>query len=212
MNEGCATFVHFYIVNALYNKGLIPEGAMLEILHSHSNVLAQPDYNDQRYSGINPYAFGFAMMDDIRRICVDPTEEDREWFPEIAGSEDWRSVLKDAWANYRDESFIQQFLSPTIIRKFRLFTLADESKDNFYSVSAIHNKRGYRQVRDALARSHDVAILDPDIQVVNVDLLGDRQLRLKYTARNGIPLEEKYRDMVLVHMKKLWEYDVVIET
>lgn len=212
MNEGCATFVHFYIVNALYNKGLIPEGAMLEILHSHSNVLAQPDYNDQRYSGINPYALGFAMMDDIRRICVEPTEEDREWFPEIAGCDDWRSVLKDAWANYRDESFILQFLSPTVMRKFRLFALADDTKDDFYSISAIHNRRGYRQVRDALARSHDVAVLDPDIQVFDVDLLGDRQLRLKYTARDGIPLDEKNRDMVLVHMKRLWGYDVVMET
>ncbi|MDD9903342.1 MAG: SpoVR family protein [Rhodospirillaceae bacterium] len=212
MNEGCATFVHFYITNALYDKGLLPEGAMLEILHSHSNVLSQPDYNDPRYGGINPYALGFAMMADIRRICTDPTEEDREWFPDLAGSGDWRTVLKDAWANYRDESFIQQFLSPTVMRKFRLFSLADESEDKFYSVAAIHNRRGYREVRDTLARSYDIAVLDPDIQVVDVDLLGDRQLRLKHTLRDGIPLDERDRDMVLAHLRTLWGYDVVLET
>ena len=33
------------------------------------------------------------------------------------GSSDWRGVLKDAWANYRDESFIQQFLSPQVMRR-----------------------------------------------------------------------------------------------
>ena len=33
MNEGCATFVHYEIMNRLYDKGLITEGAMLEILH-----------------------------------------------------------------------------------------------------------------------------------------------------------------------------------
>jgi spore cortex formation protein SpoVR/YcgB (stage V sporulation) len=56
MNEGCATFVHLYIMNKLYDDGLLTEGAMLEILHSHSNVIFQPDFDDPRYSGVNPYA------------------------------------------------------------------------------------------------------------------------------------------------------------
>ena len=115
MNEGCATFVHYTIVNRLYDKGLISEGALLEILHGHANVLTQFDFDDKRYGGINPYALGFAMMQDIQRICVAPNEEDREWFPEIAGCEDWRAVLRDVWANYRDESFVRQFLSPNLI-------------------------------------------------------------------------------------------------
>jgi spore cortex formation protein SpoVR/YcgB (stage V sporulation) len=29
------------------------------------------------YNGINPYALGFAMWRDIRRICEQPTDEDR---------------------------------------------------------------------------------------------------------------------------------------
>ena len=86
MNEGCASFVHYTIVNRLYDKGLISEGVLLEILHSHANVVAQFDYDDQRFSGFNPYALGFAMMQDIRRICEDPDDEDRAWFPDIAGS------------------------------------------------------------------------------------------------------------------------------
>ena len=49
MNEGCATFVHYTIVNRLYDKGLISEGALLEILHSHTNVVFQPEFNDRRY-------------------------------------------------------------------------------------------------------------------------------------------------------------------
>ncbi len=35
--------------------------------------------------GFNPYALGFAMMQDIERVCR-PDDEDREWFPEIAGT------------------------------------------------------------------------------------------------------------------------------
>ena len=69
MNEGCATFVHYTIMNTLYDQGRISEGAMLEILRSHTNVVFQPDFDDPRFSGINPYALGFAMMQDIQRIC-----------------------------------------------------------------------------------------------------------------------------------------------
>ena len=65
-----------------------PYRALLEALHSHTSVILQPEFDDPRYSGINPYALGFAMMEDIERICRDPTEEDREWFPDFAGCGD----------------------------------------------------------------------------------------------------------------------------
>ncbi len=208
MNEGCATFVHHYISNALYDKGLLTEGALLEILHQHSNVVAQPSFDDRRYRGINPYALGFNKMHDIKRICEDPSEEDEDWFPEIAGCGDWRGVLKDAWANYRDESFIKQFLSPRLIRKMRLFVLDDEEKDPHYTVAAIHDERGYERVRRILARNYDIGVADPNIQVVDVDLRGDRHLRLEHKVRDGIPLSEKSRDEVLKHIRLLWGYEV----
>jgi len=210
MNEGCATFVHHYICNALYEKGRLTEGAMLEILHSHSNVVFQPDFDDRRYSGLNPYALGFAMMQDIRRICTDPTPEDREWFPDFAGTGDWRAILKDAWANYRDESFIRQFLSPNLIRKLKLFVLLDDARQSHFTVTDIHDERGYRKVREALAGSYDIAMLDPDIQVVDANLKGDRRLRLEHVMHNGIPLVEEARDEVLKHIHRLWGYGVTL--
>jgi spore cortex formation protein SpoVR/YcgB (stage V sporulation) len=208
MNEGCATFVHHYIVNALYDKGLLSEGSLLEILHQHSNVVAQPDFDDRRYRGLNPYSLGFNMMLDIKRICEEPTGEDENWFPEIAGCGDWRGVLKDAWANYRDESFIKQFLSPHLIRQMKLFVLDDEEKDPYYTVAAIHDERGYERVRQILARNYDIGVVDPNIQIVDVDLRGDRHLRLEHQVRDGVPLTEKSRDEVLKHLRLLWGYEV----
>lgn len=208
MNEGCATFVHHYIVNALYDRGLLTEGAMLEILHNHSNVVFQPGFDDPRYYGINPYALGFAMMQDICRIATEPSDEDREWFPEFAGTGDWRGALKHAWANYRDESFIQQYLSPHLIRELRLFALADDSEDTHYTVSGIHDERGYRRVRRSLARTYDPAETDADIQVVDVDLRGDRRLLLRHTVRHGVPLADEERDETLKHLRRLWGYEV----
>jgi spore cortex formation protein SpoVR/YcgB (stage V sporulation) len=211
MNEGCATFVHYAIVNRLYDKGLISEGVLLEILHSHANVITQSDFDDKHYGGINPYALGFAMMQDIQRICVAPTDEDREWFPEIVGREDWCAVLRDVWANYRDESFVRQFLSPRLIRKFRLFALSNNASESSVRVEAIHDSEGYRRVRSALADSYDVSANEPNIQIVDVNLLGDRPLILRHTVRNGVRLAEADREATLRHIGRLWGGEVRLE-
>ena len=208
MNEGCATFVHYYIVNELYDKGLLTEGTLMEILHSHSSVVMQPGFDDPRFSGINPYALGFAMMKDIVRIATEPTEEDRRWFPGYAGNGDWRAVLRDAWENYRDESFIRQFLSPHLIREFKLFKLQDVSRESHVTISAIHDDAGYENIRDAFAESYDVPMQEPDIQIVDVDLLGDRELLLHHKVNDGIPLAMGTRKAVLTHLRRLWGYDV----
>ena len=208
MNEGCATFVHYTIMNTLFDRGRIGEGAMLEILQNHSNVVFQPAFDDPRYPGINPYALGLALMQDIERICIEPTSEDRDWFPEIAGNGNWRDTLLDAWSNHRDDSFILQYLSPALIRKLRLFLLTDEAKEDHYEVASIHDERGYENIRAALALSYDIGASQPDIQVVDVDLLGDRHLRLQHNVKNGIELEERSRDATLRHVRRLWGYDV----
>ncbi len=211
MNEGCATFTHFYIMNRLHETGQITDGAMLEVLHNHANVLTQPDFDDPRFSGINPYTLGFGMMRDIQRICTAPEDEDLHWFPEIAGCGDWLGVLHDAWANYRDESFIQQFLSPRLMREFKMFVLGDEASQSFYTVNGIHDEQGFLTVRDALARSRDISIAEPDIQVVDADLIGDRVLRIRHAKRDGVPLAESDREKTLDHLRTLWGYEVVLE-
>lgn len=211
MNEGCATFVHHYIMTKLHELGRISDGSFVEFLHSHSSVIFQPDFDDPRYSGINPYALGFAMMCDIRRICENPTEEDHEWFPDVAGCQDWRGVLKDAWANFRDESFILQYLSPKVIRDFKLFSLHDEEDSPVYEVSAIHDNLGYRKVREILSRSYDIGALEPNVQVVAANLSTDRMLTLRHSMHNGVPLDEHQMSKVLGHVRRLWGYDVEME-
>ena len=211
MNEGCATFVHYEILNRLHERGQITDGAFLETMHSHTNVIFQPEFDDRRYNGINPYALGFAMMQDIKRICTEPTAEDRDWFPAIAGNRDPYGTLRDAWANYRDESFILQYLSPQIMRSFRLFKVVDLASQDALVVDAIHDERGYREIRRALARLYDLARQEPDIQVVDVDLAGDRCLVLRHAVHDGIVLDEKSCVAVLEHLSTLWRYGIRLE-
>ncbi len=208
VNEGCATFVHYEIMNRLHEKGMLSDGAMLEFLHSHTSVVFQPEYDDPRYSGINPYALGFALMSDIKRICLTPTQEDRDWFPAFAGNGDPYGTLREAWANYRDESFILQYMSPALIRRFRLFRVNDDSANPHMRVDAIHDEEGYREIRSALARSYDLSRREPDIQVVDVAMAGDRVLILRNAVTQGILLEEKTVQSVLRHLQELWGYGV----
>ena len=211
MNEGCATFVHYTIMNTLYDRGQLSEGSWMEFMHSHTSVVFQPEFNDRRYSGFNPYALGYGMMADIRRICEKPTPEDRDWFPSFAGKGDWMGTLKDAWANYRDESFIEQFLSPKLMRDFRLFALYDKAEAGAYKVSAIHNERGYRDVRTMLARQYDIGAADPNIQVTGADLKGNRTLFLSHDMHRGTPLHNQTKELVLAHVERLWGHDVKLE-
>jgi stage V sporulation protein R len=208
MNEGCATFVHYEIINRMYERGLLTEGSMLEFMHMHSSVIYQPAFSERGYSGLNPYALGFAMMRDIKRICTEPTKEDEAWFPDIAGKSDYMGVLRQAWADFRDESFILQYLSPKVIRDFRLFHLRDESDSPAMRVEAIHDELGYRNVRRVLGRLYDVSQQDPDIQVTDADLAGSRRLVLTHFVRDGVLLDKEECDRTLMHVARLWGFRV----
>jgi stage V sporulation protein R len=210
MNEGWATFWHYTILNQLYDEGVIGDGFMMEFLKSHTNVVYQPPVNSPYYSGINPYALGFAMMTDIRRICEHPTDEDREWFPDIAGS-DWRKTLDFAMRNFKDESFIAQYLSPKLIREFHFFAVLDDDNNEKLAISAIHDDLGYRYVRQQLAEQYNLGNREPNIQVWSVNTRDDRALTLRHTQFQRRPLNQQAGE-VLKHVARLWGFDVHLET
>ncbi|MTJ81378.1 MAG: SpoVR family protein [Telmatospirillum sp.] len=210
MNEGCATFVHYEIMNRLHEKRMIDDGAFIEFLHSHTSVTFQPSFEDRRYGGLNPYALGFAVMQDIQRICRDPTGEDRDWFPDIAGNGDPMGTLRDIWAHYRDESFLLQFLSPKVIRDFRMISLHGEEGRSYFEVAAIHDEQGYRSVRAALAREYECARIDPEIEVVDANMAGNRRLYLENRVHDGQRLDPPSLRATLQHVRNLWGYPVTL--
>ncbi|MCC7456676.1 MAG: SpoVR family protein [Nitrospira sp.] len=210
MNEGWATFWHYHILNQMYDDGHLTDGVMMEWLKSHTNVIYQPPVGHPAYSGLNPYALGFAMYNDLKRICERPTDEDRQWFPDIAGS-DWVPTLDHAMRNYKDESFIGQYLSPKLMREFRLFTIVDDEKESELEVAAIHDDAGYRRVREALSRQYDLGSREPNIQVWNVNLRGDRSLALRHFQHNDRPLDDSAQE-VLKHVARLWGFGVQLES
>ena len=210
MNEGWATFWHHHLLNTMYDDGHLSDGMMMEWLKSHTNVIYQPPVGHRAYSGINPYALGFAMYTDIKRIGENPTDEDRYWFPDIAGK-DWLETLDHAMRNFKDESFIGQYLSPHLMREFRLFAILDDERESELEVSAIHDEVGYRRVREALSHQYDLGAREPNIQVWSVNTRGDRSLVLRHSQHNNRPLHESAHE-VLKHVARLWGFGVHMES
>ncbi|OGV36821.1 MAG: SpoVR family protein [Legionellales bacterium RIFCSPHIGHO2_12_FULL_35_11] len=209
MNEGWACFWHYTLLHALYDENLVTDAFMLEILQTHTNVIMQPPYNSPFYSNINPYTLGYHMMQDIRRICEQPTKEDEKWFPDFANS-NWIETMDSAMRYYKDESFISQFLSPKVIRDLKLFHIMDDDRYLDYSIGAIHDEDGYQKIRETLSAQNNLGNLEPDIQVYSVDIKGDRTLTLHYTERDRIPLG-KNTEEVLKHVYALWKYPVILK-
>jgi len=212
MNEGWASFWHYTLLNSLYDEKLVSDGFMLEFLTSHTNVVFQPDSRDGRFRALNPYALGFAMFSDIRRMCEKPTEEDKRWFPDLAGTGNWLKAIDFAMRNFKDESFIRQFLSPKVIRDFRLFTIADHKSENELFIDSIHNDEGYRRIRTLLANQYSRESMVPDIQVTSYARMTDRSLTLTHMSRRGRPLNQDEAEKTLAQVERLWGFPVHLET
>lgn len=86
----------------------------------------------------------------------------------------------------------------------------DPAESQGIKVDAIHDERGYRRVRRELARQYDVGFVDANIEVVDVDLDGDRRLMLRHTTVKGAQLNETDTRRVLQHLADLWSYDVAL--
>jgi stage V sporulation protein R len=210
MNEGWATFWHYTLLNALYDERKVSDAFMFEFLQSHTSVVMQPGFDSPYYSGINPYALGFAMFTDLKRVCEHPTDEDREWLPEIAGTP-WLDTLHAAMRDFKDESFVLQFLTPKVIRDLRLFGIVDDDQEEEYEVAAIHDSSGYRKVRELLAAQYNLGDREPNIQIVQANVRGDRSLILQHNEHQRRPLSDS-SDEVLRHLHRLWGFPVRLET
>ena len=208
MNEGWASFWHYTLLNEMRDLDLISPGMMMEFIQSHAGVLTQLDFDDKRSNGsINPYALGFAIFRDIRRMCENPTDEDREWFPAIAGKE-WVPTLMRAMQDFKDESFVLQYLSPEVMRKFRAFSIEDNAEKDGVPVTAIHDEEGYKLLRENMASQYRLADRELQIEVAGYNFKGDRSVTLQHTIRNGVPINEKEALETLKHFHYLWGHPV----
>ncbi len=196
MNEGWASFWHHTIMHDLHKQGLESDGILIEQLDSHCGVINQPEGKH-----LNPYTLGFSIFRDIKRICENPTPEDLKHFPQLKG-ENWLEVLKDIRDNYKDSTFIAQWLSPKVARDLKLYVLNNDAQNTkHYTINAVSDDESFHQLKDALAKSYDMVSYYPDIRIKTVD--GSRVL-LMYNQYNDRGLEESEKHITCNHFGRLW--------
>ena len=66
-------------------------------------------------------------------------------------------------------------------------------------------------LREKLARQYNLSNREPNIQVWNVDVRGDRSLTLRHIPVDRVPLGND-ADEVLRHVHRLWGFDVHLES
>jgi stage V sporulation protein R len=66
-------------------------------------------------------------------------------------------------------------------------------------------------VRESLSRQYDLGSREPNIQVWNVNLRGDRSLTLRHFQHNDRPLHDTAQE-VLKHVARLWGFGVQLES
>lgn len=216
-NEGFATFWHYTIFKDLYELGKISEGSFLQFLENHSAVIYQPSawhYSKKyqhavpsiRYSGINPYALGFAIYSDIRRMCEAPTEEDKKYFPNLVGK-NWVDEVKYAMENFNDSGFILQYLSPKVIRDLKLMVIKKSDRlslsHEFYDVTETHEDDDFKLIRKQLSEYYNLSNKLPQIRV---QFSGEPEhiLCLEHIKTNNQKLDQESSEQTIDYIKFLW--------
>jgi spore cortex formation protein SpoVR/YcgB (stage V sporulation) len=146
-----------------------------------------------------------------KRICEKPTKEDELYFPDMVGT-DWLKQHHFAIKNFRDESFITQYLSPAMVKKERMFDFTDDEYNANYVISDIQNERGFPGIRSALSDRYKLSKFFPDIQITGANMAGDRTLTLQHNVKDGIELDRKSAQETVNHIEALWGYPVVLHS
>jgi stage V sporulation protein R len=89
--------------------------------------------------------------------------------------------------------------------------LADRSAEPTYRVNEIHDEDGFRRIASLLAEQYDPAHIAPMIDVADVDLFGNRALKLVHESLRGARLDAELARKTLLYAETLWGYRVHLQ-
>lgn len=206
MNEGWATFWHYTLMTDLWDQGSISDGSYLRFIDYHTMVVNQQPFS----RSINPYVLGFKMFMDLKRICENPTEEDKQWFPDICNT-NWLETLTDIMESYRDESFVAQFLSPKLIRDLKFMHITGVAEEWEYTISKTHQRLDVRGIREALSKQYDLMYYIPRLEITDVDWSNTRALSITAHSSDRFLLDLSQLDKTKSLLEtNLWKFPVRI--
>ena len=94
----------------------------------------------------------------------------------------------------------------------RLFSTMDDDTQKELEINAIHDDLGYKIIKEQLSNQYNLSMNEPNIQVFNVNVRGDRSLTLHHIRHDRRPLEKNNLEEVLKHLHRLWKFDVILKS
>ena len=85
--------------------------------------------------------------------------------------------------------------------------LDDDDTEEMLTIAAIHDERGYLRIREALSTQYALSVREPNIQVWEADIRGDRSLTLHHVQDRRRPLAKSVYP-VMRHLHQLWGFPV----
>jgi stage V sporulation protein R len=113
--------------------------------------------------------------------------------------------------SYRDESFLLQYLTPKLVRDFRLMTIGTREGLDHWTVNDTAGPEGFKAIRSQLAAAYRLESYMPEISVVRYGRDSDRQLLLQHQTYDGRVLLADEAEQTLKHLRWLWGFDVKLE-
>ncbi len=206
-NEGFATFVHMYIMEELFKKGVlsVEDHGFYNIYNAR--VLAKNPYN------INPYLLGVSIWRSIKerwdrgQFGEKWREASDQWDWDLDKGLGWEKML-EVRKVYGNRFFIEDFLNEKVIEEADLYIYQDVEE-----ATKIVRKIVERQpdkIKEFLLRALEHSGV-PEIAVIDSDYAGRQELYLRHTF-NDINLDEEYRKRTMEHIFFLWGRPLHLET
>lgn len=228
LNEGYADFWEDVIMNDLIDNNTITNGMMLEHIHMKSMVEHQSNFSqyiripnsvgktsyepiaNPYYNNINPYYLGFNIFKEIKRVCIEQDKESLEAVPKLKEA-NWIEAVQDAMENYKDDSLVNQFLTPNLVRKLKIAYVAypKDAKSNV-KVKYAHDDIDFSHIKRELTNQYNMSSRMPTIESYvlleeeNLDRIVP-ELFLVYTPYRDLDLEPKRYKLTLKLITDLWK-------
>jgi stage V sporulation protein R len=191
MNEGWAAYWHAKIMRELP----LTDDEFMQFAELHSGVLASGGGH------LNPYLVGMRLFEEIERTWDSPTEEDQRKGKQPGGG---RAKMFDVREVESDVSFLRNFLSKKLIEDLDLYLYRKEG-DRWVIV-----EKDWEVVRDSIVASM-TNFGRPYLVVEDGDYHGNRELYIRHYFE-GQELDQRYAEMTLRQVERLWGRTVHIET
>lgn len=210
MNEGIATFVHEKVLNKLFNEKLLNAEEHADFNYSNSLV----KHSDP--GELNPYLVGSGMWKNIEERwdkgrhgkewenCENAREKEEWDTKEMKGWEKCKEVIK----TYTDWFFMQDFLTPELIKELNIYIYEGEDKGQY--IEYVITKDTAKETRDKIVFAFAQSIV-PKIEIYNGNYSERGYLALRY-GYEGMPLDENYAKKTMAHIAYLWGRPVILES